>query len=73
MSAFASYASPVNQPQPNNVLPPIQTTGTGGSTYKYESRGGKRKVRNSKSAKIRKSKRVKKHSKTKSHGRARKH
>jgi hypothetical protein len=35
MSAFASYNSPLSSP--NVVLPPVNTTGTGGSTYKYES------------------------------------
>jgi hypothetical protein len=35
MSAFASYTSPLSSP--NVVLPPVNTTGTGGSTYKYES------------------------------------
>jgi hypothetical protein len=34
MSAFASYASPLTSP--NAILPSINTTGTGGSTYKYE-------------------------------------
>lgn len=38
MSAFASYASTVNSP--NTVLPPVQTTGTEGSTYKYASSAG---------------------------------
>jgi hypothetical protein len=38
MSAFASYASPVSSP--NTILPPVNTTGTGGSTYKYESSAG---------------------------------
>jgi hypothetical protein len=35
MSAFASYASPLTSS--NTILPPVNTTGTGGSTYKYES------------------------------------
>ena len=42
MSAFASYASPLTSS--NTILPPVNTTGTGGSTYKYESasiRGGR--------------------------------
>ena len=56
MSAFASYASSLNSP--NNVLPSIQTAGTEGSTYKYESRGGKRKSR---SSKMRKSKIIKRY------------
>jgi hypothetical protein len=34
MSAFASYASPLSSP--NTILPPVNTTGTGGSTYKSE-------------------------------------
>ena len=60
MSAFASYASPLNSP--NNVLPSIQTAGTEGSTAKYESRGGKRKSR---SSKMRKSKIIKRYNKSK--------
>ena len=56
MSAFASYASSLNSP--NNVLPHIQTAGTEGSTYKYESKGGKRKTRK---PKMRKSKIIKRY------------
>ena len=66
MSAFASYASSLNSP--NNVLPHIQTSGTEGSTYKYESRGGKRKSR---SSKMRKSKIIKRYNKSKSNKRSR--
>ena len=69
MSAFASYASPLNSP--NNVLPSIQTSSTEGSTYKYESRGGKRKSR---SSKMRKSKIIKRYNnKSKSIKRSRRH
>ena len=66
MSAFASYASPLNSP--NNVLPDVQTAGTEGSTTKYESRGGKRKSR---SSKMRKSKIIKRYNKSKSNKRSR--
>jgi hypothetical protein len=69
MSAFASYASPINSS--NNVLPPVHTTGTEGSTYKYESRGGKRKTRKSKSSKMRKSKIIKKSNKSNKRSRRR--
>jgi hypothetical protein len=69
MSAFASYASPFNSS--DNVLPPVHTTGTEGSTYKYESRGGKRKTRKPNSTKMRKSKQIKKSNKSKSNKRSR--
>lgn len=74
MSAFASYASSINSP--NTVLPPVHTTGTEGSTYKYESRGGKRKTSNARIAKTRKNKtKIVKHikSKPKSKSNRRKH